>query len=103
MSKSILHDYKNFDCYLCRMFGDYSIKGGMQEHHIFGGPNRHLSEKFGLKVKLCFKHHGQRGPDDVHRPDLNGYSDLLKQKGQRAFEERYSHEKFMEVFGKNYL
>ena len=33
-----------------------------------------------------------------------GIGDLhLEQLGQRHFEDKYGHEKFMEVFGKNYL
>lgn len=31
-------------CYMC------SRCGQTQEHHIFGGPNRTLSEKYGLEV-----------------------------------------------------
>lgn len=36
-------------CYLC---GRYTQT---EEHHIFGGPNRTLSEQYGLKVDLCLE------------------------------------------------
>ncbi len=99
MSKSIMQSGN--ECYLCDLLGEYSI--GVQTHHIFGGPNRPISERYGLKVKLCFKHHGSKGKEDVHRPEFNNYGLLLKQKGQQAFEEKYSHELFMKELGKNYL
>ena len=47
-------------CYLC------SRCGQTQEHHIFGGPNRTLSEKYGLKVYLCLECHAT-GKHAVHR------------------------------------
>lgn len=72
-----------------------------EEHHcIYGVANRKWSEKYGLKVRLCKKHH--RGSEGVHthRPDL----DLkLKQIAQRAFERNHSREEFIQIFGKSYL
>lgn len=41
------------------------------------------------------------GKDAVHRD--NDVDLALKKIGQKSFEQIYSHEKFMEVFGKNYL
>ena len=44
MAKSILQ--KDKECFLCTRMQD------LEQHHIFGGPNRKWSEKYGLKVWL---------------------------------------------------
>lgn len=93
MSKSIIQTNKE-QCFLC--------KGqAMEEHHcIHGTANRKLSEKYGLKVYLCADCH-RTGKLAVHK---NFFTDLkIKQIAQKTFEYKYSHEKFMEVFKKNYL
>lgn len=72
----------------------------LHRHHIFGGSRRKASEKWGCWCWL--------------RPDWHNMSDYgvhsnkeldtaLKQECQKKFEALYGHEKFMEVFGKNYL
>ena len=48
--ESLLQNKESRICYLCARGGDYSWKTVLEEHHIFGGPNRHLSEEYGLKV-----------------------------------------------------
>lgn len=54
---SILHQ-KDGTCYLCiKLRKDYRIHPVVHEHHIFGGPNRQISEAKGLKVYLCLEHH----------------------------------------------
>ncbi len=63
-------------CYLC---GRYTQT---EEHHIFGGPNRTLSEQYGLKVDLCLECH-QFGAHAYIRP---GGMDELHRLGQEAFE-----------------
>lgn len=71
----------------------------VHEHHIFYGHNRKKSEKYGMKVYLCPRHH--TGDMGVH----NGNKTLdltLKMIAQRKFEEVYKEE-FIEIFGKNYL
>lgn len=97
---SILHR-KDGTCYLCikshRDFRHYSI---VHEHHVFGGSNRRLSEEYGLKVYLCPSCHNF-GRAAVHTNHANML--ILQQDAQRAFEQEYSHEKFMELFGRNYL
>jgi len=68
-------------------------------HHIFFGPNRNNSEKYGLTAPLCNYHHNMSN-QSVH---FNRQMDLeLKVLAQKAFEDKYSHELFMQVFGKNY-
>ena len=88
-------------CYLCvRLHDDYRAHRGLEEHHIFGGPNRKLSEKYGLKVKLCPDHH-RNGEEAAHRnADV---ARVLHEDGQRMFEKHHPGEEFRNVFGKNYL
>lgn len=101
--KSILHDKTQRTCYLCMAHGDYRIKSTLHEHHIFpGNPNRRHCEEYGLKVYLCPDHH-QYGVDSVHRDPEGENNVYLQRRGQQAFEQKYGHERFMEVFGKNRL
>lgn len=90
---SILQDEK--ECYACK------TTLNLHSHHcIYGIGNRRNSEKYGLKVWLCFNHH--TGNEGVH----NGNKLLdneLKQLAQREFEKRYGHDKYMEVFHINFL
>ena len=44
--ESLLQNKESRICYLCARRGDYSWKQVLEEHHIFGGPNRHLSEEY---------------------------------------------------------
>lgn len=91
---------KDGTCYLCiRLDGDYRRKP-LQEHHIFGGPNRIHSEAHGLKVYLCIDHH-TAGPAAVHNNADN--MRMLQKDGQRAFEREHTRAEFMKIFGKNYL
>lgn len=102
--KSIMHNKKDHTCYLCMMLhGDDSIKNVLQEHHvIFGNGRRKLSEKYGLKVYLCFYHHEyDGGKEAVHRNAE--MAEILRQEAQRVFEEKYPELSFREIFGKNYL
>ena len=91
---------KNGTCYLCmKLKDDYSYHWYLEEHHIFGGPNRPISEAEGLKVFLCQDCH--TGKDGVHR-DINKMR-FLQQEGQRKYEETHSRAQFMKLFGRNYL
>ena len=72
----------------------------LERHHVLGGvANRPLSEKYGLWVWLCQEHHtGPRGVQyDKER------NQAFKRLAQIAFEARYSHDEWMQVFKKNYL
>ena len=97
-----MHNKADRTCYLCMLLnGDYSTRTGLQAHHAMPGTaNRRLSEQYGLKVYLCLQHH-TAGPMAVH--NNAGLRDMVKGKAQAAFEGVYSHEKWMAVFGKNYL
>ena len=67
---------------------------------IYGKGNRPLSEKYGLKVYLCVRHH-REGKEAVHK---NVHNDLiLKKTAQKVFEKKHSRKEFMETFGQNYI
>lgn len=92
--KSVIQNTK--ECYICERTGKYDI----HEHHIFFGPNRKWSEKYGMKVCLCGYHHNLSSEGVHNNRELDLY---FKRLGQRRFEELHSHEEFMQIFGKNYL
>lgn len=102
MSKSIMQDKRGGECYLCNLLlGIDTPAPNREEHHImYGTANRRLSEHYGLKVYLCPYHH-RTGPEAAHRSRRTDL--LLKRASQRAFEQKYDREKWMEVFGRNYL
>jgi hypothetical protein len=95
--KSILQKEKQ--CLVC---GNTQV----EEHHvIYGTANRKLSEKYGLKVWLCNKHHTASLYLDkstaVHFNKV--FDEKLKKMAQRKFEEVYPELDFLKVFGRNYL
>lgn len=99
--KSILHNKADGTCYLCQLlYQDYSRKTVQEHHIIYGRGNRKLSEKYGLKVYLCYEHH-EGSKDGVHFN--REYADLLKQIAQRAFIKVYPDLDFMKIFRKNNL
>lgn len=84
-------------CFLC------GRTGNLDRHHIFGGPFRKKSEKYGLTVDLCHDTCHIFGPNSVHQ---NRETMLeIKRYGQRkAMQENgWSKEDFIREFGKNYL
>lgn len=105
-NKSIIQQTK--ECFLCRMeaekigyFGQLSSAGLHKHHFMHGTANRKLAEQYGLYAYLCEAKHHEHGPESAHG---NPAVDLmLKQIAQRRFEAIYGHEKWMQVFGKNYL
>lgn len=132
--KSIMQDRSEGRCYICEYFcGDDSRKEILEKHHVFGGPDRKASERFGLTVYLCRKHHtgdicGVK--EAVHHPEYNDYARRLQKEAQKRFELVYGsallsdegcdldelpeeetkelaracgHTFFMKVFGRNYL
>jgi len=94
--KSIIQEDESV-CYICDMYLGLETPAA-EMHHIFGGPNRKLSEKYGLKVKLCYYHH--RGSGGVHfQPYL---MDELHDVGKLAFIQKFPELDFREMFGKEY-
>lgn len=90
--KSIIQTGK--ECFVCR------TPYGLDDHHIFAGPNRIHSERLGLKVWLCRDHH--TGSAGVHSDP--GLMMRLRQVGQQAFEATYGdREDFLKIFRRNYL
>ena len=94
MAKSIMQAMDPKQCYLC------GRKTCIEVHHVIGGvANRKLSDKYGLWVYLCAScHRGTDGAQYAKELNLD-----LKRKAQYAFEEIYGHNKWMEIFRKNYL
>ena len=72
----------------------------LEKHHIyFGNPLRKLSDKYGCWIWLTAEEHrGNNSPHQNRTVDLK-----YKRECQEEFEALYGHEKFMEVFGRNYL
>lgn len=99
--KSIIQNDQAGECYLCALLHDDWSRKYTEEHHIFFGmANRRLSEKYGLKVRLCLFHH-REGPEAVHKNAQ--IKELLCQIGQQAFERHYPDKNFITLFGENYL
>ena len=73
----------------------------LEEHHVFGGPNRKHSEADGLKIWLCREHHtGDRG---IH---FNREMDLYyKREAERIWMKFKGGtiDEFRQRYGKNYL
>ena len=81
------------DCYFC------GSTQGLERHHCFGGvANRPLSEKYGAYLNLCKNCH----------LSITSNKDIilvtrLKKDAQGRFEALWGHDKFIEVFRRNYL
>lgn len=92
MGKSILQPDGEKVCYVS------GSRINLDLHHVMHGfANRKIADKWGI---WCWLRH------DIHMDlhDRDKELDLqLKQEAQEAFEKLYSHEKWMELFGKNYL
>lgn len=101
MAKSIMQseDVEYPTCYLCERNGNGDP---LEEHHIFEGHGlRPLSEKYGLKVKLCSHRCHKYGARAVHQ-NIE-VRRALQAKAQEVFEIHYPDEDFLLIFGKNYL
>ena len=69
----------------------------LDKHHVYGAANRKQSERYGCWVWLTH---------DVHMAAHQRQTEILtqlRQECQEAFEAIHGHDKFMQVFGKNYL
>jgi len=91
--KSIIENQEG--CYICGRSGNTEV------HHVYFGNNRKHSDDCGLTVELCRECH--RGTNGVH--GKNGYelNLRLKVQFQRLFEKLHGRERFVQIFGKNYL
>lgn len=98
MAKSIVQKKDEFGdeiraCYLTGRTGE------LDKHHIFNGAFRDKSEEYGLWVYLDHDVHMQLH----HTPKGQKYARRLKEIAQEQFERNYGHEKFIEIFRRNYL
>ncbi len=87
-------------CFLCGRNGSCDP---LDRHHVYSGPYRKKSEKYGLVVYLCHNRCHIFGPDAVHQ---NAEKMRLVQRfGQEKAmrEQNWSKEDFIREFGKNYL
>lgn len=107
MSASIIQDTR--ECYIRRAFANLEnycgplSDEGLERHHIMFGyssKDRIYSEHFGLWVYLCPEHHRT---GDVAPHQSKGTDNTLRRIAQTAFERKYSHEYWMQIFRKNYL
>lgn len=90
--KSILQDEK-----VCYITGSPL---NLHEHHIYGGPNRKISEKNGFKVWLRADWHNM-SDYGVH---FNSELDLhLKRECQRKYEETHGREEFIALIGQSFI
>ena len=73
---------------------------GLHKHHIFGGPNRKISEREGFCVYLIPELHSlpPLGVHFDHEFDLE-----LNRACQREYEKRHTRAEFMRLIGRNYL
>lgn len=92
-TKSIIAWDEAGTCYICGKRCRTVV-----HHMLHGRPYRHLADQYGLVCHLCPQCHSELHGKDGHPIDLK-----LQQMAQRAFEQRYGHEKFMEVFGKSWI
>lgn len=87
------------ECIICGLEG---IKNPyVEDHHVFYGKNRAISERLGLKVWLCPLHH--RGTNGVHGKNGHDLDVMLKRTAQTEYEKTHSRAEFIREIGKNYL
>lgn len=76
-------------CFICgRIYPEHV-------HHCLHGCRRAEADRYGLTVHLCAECHRKLHDCGTHDADLEEIA-------QEAFEERYGHDAWMRVFGKNY-
>lgn len=97
MSKSIIQDKKSGRCYLCGAQGVL-----LEEHHVFGGGCRKLSEHYGLKVYLCHFCHNEP-PKGVHhnREEREKLQSRVQKTAMAVY--GWSEEDFIKIFGRNFV
>lgn len=83
-------------CYIC------GRTNWIEHHHVFGGANRKISDKYGLVVPLCHFCHNEP-PNGVHHNFEN--MEKLQQAVQLIAMEHYgwNKEDFIKIFGRNFL
>ena len=92
MTKSILQQKK--ECFITHR------KYGLHKHHIYGGPNRRISEENGFYIYLVPRLHNM-SDDGIHFN--KGFDLYVKRLCQEKFEQTHTREEFMNLIGRNYL
>lgn len=87
-------------CFLCGRNGNGDP---LDKHHIFGGANRPISEKYGLYVYLCRDRCHISGKGAVHQNYKT--MQMLHQYGQKKWmdENNGTVEDFIKIFGRSFL
>lgn len=94
INNSIFDDDSLEKCYLCGKYGP------VEEHHVFSGPCRPISDRYGLVVHICRNchsliHDSEKGKDMKLR---------LHQEGQKIYEQRIGNRRaFIQDFIRSYL
>ena len=96
--RSILQ--KNKRCLLCH------TTLNLEEHHVYEGADRHISEERGLKVWLCRYHH----QGDIRGNENSVHYNIKLQKALKAWTQKkamkyygWSVEDFRERLGRSYI
>ena len=94
MNKSIFENDSLEKCYICGKWGK------VDEHHVFSGPCRKASDRYGLVVHLCRDCHSL-----IHDSEKGKEMKLyLHQRGQMIYEERFGNRQaFIKEFIRSYL
>ena len=94
MAKSIITEERK--CYIC------GTRRWIEEHHVFFGPNRKTSEKYGLKVPLCHFCHNEPTEGVHFNKEL---CRTLQRDVQKKAMEHYGWdmETWRSLFGRNFL
>lgn len=71
---------------------------GLEQHHIYMGKNRTISDDNGFWVWLHYKIH-----KDLHSKDGHNLDMKLKRECQEAYEKKHTRKEFMQLIGRNYL
>lgn len=96
-----MQDEDDNRCFLCmKLNDDYEIRYTEEHHCLFGTANRAISDRLGLRVRLCLGHH-RVGDEAVHNNAQNAL--ILKQAAQQKYEEEHSREEWMAEVGRSYL
>ena len=81
----------------CEICGRY---GYTEDHHVYFGPNRKHSDRWGMVAKLCPSCHRNSNDSVHHNIEIDR---RLKREYQAKFEAKHGRELFVKIFGRNYI
>ena len=87
----------------CAICGRNGNGDPLDRHHVFGGCNRKLSEKYGAVVYLCHSRCHEYGPLAVHRNRASQLKLQAREQERIMAEQGWDEDDFRAVFGKSYL